>query len=275
MKKALCLLVLALLMFAAGPSYALGPFGAPEPTAQPGKFAFGVGYFYYDSSWDADVLNVVESIVNQSGFVDGSVGVSNPKIQQNAFYLQGSYSFVKDWEVYGRLGGADLKAKISAGITGEDAESLDVRGSDGYKLFGTVGVKGLFYNSPSFAMGPFMQASFYSSYDDSFDMGDGDRISVKIQNPWDFSVGIAGQGKIGPVTIYGGPFFYYATTKAQFIARGFDVYNVERATIKLEEKNNIGAFLGFKVPITKQISFDMEGQLRSNYLFGASISYAF
>ncbi len=101
MMKNLCVTVAVIAIFVLTASAQAGNFGPPEPEAQAGNVSLGVGYFYSsDSLKPSD-----DSFVDQPNFWQKTTFV------QNQAYLQANYGFFKDWEVYGRLGGADLRSK--------------------------------------------------------------------------------------------------------------------------------------------------------------------
>ena len=63
-------------------------------------------------------------------------------------YVQGSFAPMKEFEIFGRVGGADLKTK------GEDPDF-----KDGAKVFGSLGVKAIFYQDKMFGLGAFAQGT--------------------------------------------------------------------------------------------------------------------
>jgi hypothetical protein len=226
-----------------------GEFGPPEPTAAPGKFSFGLGYWFDQSSMKLDSNHLLGTMTSKS----------------NQYYMQGTYTFLKDWEVYGRFGGADEKL------------DTDVRNySDSAEPYGTLGFKGLAYQYKSFGIGPFVQGNWY-----------GDHTGV-MKNQWDLNLGISAQYKV-PVggcnlTVYGGPFAYWH--QADSLLPSHSLYGPQVASglplnafslqDDMKQKNNVGGFLGVKFPIVKEkIFFTAEGQLTNNVGAGASIAYTF
>ena len=226
-----------------------GEFGPPEPTAAPGKFSVGAGYWFDQSSVKLDSNHLLGTMTSKS----------------NQYYLQGTYTFLKDWEVYGRFGGADQKID-------SDARNF----SDSAEPYGTLGFKGLAYQYKNFGIGPFVQGSWY-----------GDHTGV-MHNQWDLNLGISAQYKV-PVggcdlTVYGGPFAYlqqgdsnlhYHSLYRSYAAVGFPLPPASFQD-DIKEKNNFGGFLGVKFPIVRQkVFFTAEGQLTDKVSAGASIAYAF
>ena len=148
--KKLTVIVAVLILFVTSSMVHAGQFGPPEPAAKEGKATLGIGYFYYSSKFKpTDTVNWEEG-----------------KGTQNQAYLQLGYGFTKNWEAYLRVGGADSKGKDSFLTNADDPNASGFKSDfkDGLKPFGTIGVKGVFNVSPSFGIGPFIQASLGSSH---------------------------------------------------------------------------------------------------------------
>jgi hypothetical protein len=215
-----------------------GQFGPPEPTADRGKFSLGMGY-----SLDRSEVKVDHDTLTA---------------KSNQLYLQGSYTFMKDWETYGRVGGASLKL---------DNDGADFR--DRMRGFGGLGLKGVAYRYQNLAIGPFVESSLYRDHRDSIGGND-----VKVKDQWDLNLGVAAQYRV-PVggcdlTVYGGPFAYWNRSTIDVTGNGLS------ASEDAREKNNIGGFLGVKVPIVKQKMFlTAECQFKDKAGTGIYFSYIF
>jgi hypothetical protein len=231
--KSIIVTLLAVLFIVSAAS--AGQFGPPEPMADTGKFSFGLGYWFDQTEMKQGSSHLLGTMTDKS----------------NQYYLQGNYTFLKDWEVYGRFGASDLKVNTGVGNFSDSGEP-----------YGTLGFKGVFYRYKNFAVGPFIQGSWY-----------GDHTGV-AKNQWDTNVGISAQYKV-PVgscdfTVYGGPFAYWHQADSLLVP------NSAVSQDDIKQKNNIGGFLGVKVPIVKQkVFFTAEGQLTNKVGAGASIGYAF
>ncbi|HBA39861.1 MAG TPA: hypothetical protein DCZ05_09005 [Deltaproteobacteria bacterium] len=190
------------LTLAASMIYA-GQFGPPEPITNEGKVSIGVGYFHSSGKLNAE---------NSSDLF-----IAQHKIQQNQPYLQAGYGFIKNWEAYLRVGGADLEVENAFSFDSSLSRSNTSR--KGLRPFGTLGVKGLLYDGFYFGLGPFFQGSIFSSYEDKKTRVRPSGLccnsdEVKIKNPWDVNFGIGVQTKLYGVTLYGGPFAYWTGYKA-------------------------------------------------------------
>ena len=216
-----------------------GQFGPAEPMADPGRFSLGIGRWLDRSQM--------------------TIGNDTQTWKSSQAYVQGNYTFLKDWETYGRLGGASLRIDNDSGT--------DFR--DRAQVFGTLGFKGVAYRYKNFAIGPFVEGSMYGDHTDS-NYG----VDVKVKNQWNVNLGISAQYKIPvyscDVTVYGGPFAYWNRSTVDVTSNGLTVS--QDGT----EKNNIGAFLGVKFPIIKQKLFlTAEGQMRDKVGGGLGLNYTF
>lgn len=269
MKKLILAIAIAAI-FATGSMVYAGQFGPPEPAAKEGKVALGIGYFNYSAKLKP----------KDSGWEEG-------RVRQNAVGLQVGYGFIKNGEIYLRVGGADLKSKEAFLLNDADFKR-------GLKPFGTIGIKGVFNVTPSFGIGPFLQASLGSSYTDK------ESVSVtltapltifdttlpagtytvtetlKAKNSREINLGVGLQGKIGETIIYGGPVAYWTRAKADWtIGVTGPVTDSISASTTYKEKNNIGGFAGVRLPLGKNVNFEVEGQLKSRFSMGGALTYAF
>jgi hypothetical protein len=229
MKSLKILMGAVLLTLVIGTTVWAGPFGPPEPLPDPGQFSLGAGY------WS-----------DGTGMKDGD----RLGLRSHQYYLRGDYSFLKDWEVYGRAGAADE--------TIHDHD-LGQRFTDGSQPYGTLGFKGVVYRNGNFAVGPFIEGSWY-----------GDHSGV-TNNQWDANLGISAQYKIPiartALTVYGGPFAYMHEATSEISALPND---------GIRERSNLGGFLGVGMPVFSQKLFlTVEAQMKDKIGTGASLSYKF
>ena len=260
--KKMTLIVMTLILFTAGNIAYAGQFGPPEPVSKEGKVSLGIGYFYY-----SDKLEPKDS------------GWEKSKVTQNQAYLQLGYCFIKNWEAYLRVGGADIKTPDAFLTSADDPALAGFKATfkDGLKPFGTIGIRGVFNINPSFGIGPFFQASLCSNYKDKTSgtlLGIPTTQEMKIKRPWDINLGAALQGKIGEVILYGGPLVYWARSKVDYEMTVTGVGTVTDSTT-YKEKNNFGGFAGFRLPLGKGLSVEVEGQLKNRFSAGGSLVYSF
>ena len=259
--KTKLIIAMFLVFFVAVTTAHSGQFGPPEPTAKDGHLALGVGYFYSESKWST----------SSSGFTEIAA-------KQNQAYLQVSYGFLKGFEGYARLGGANIK--LSDAFAFNSPQDF----SDSFKPFGTFGVKGVFNITSCLGIGPFVQGSIFSDYSDQkigtmtvSGLGLPVSMDIKVKRPWEVDVGLALQAKISKAVLYAGPFLYWTgadideTARVSFRGTTF----TSSASAAYSEKNNVGGFVGLGLPLVKGLSINLEGQFKTRTSAGAALSYAF
>ncbi|NTU43322.1 MAG: hypothetical protein HGA78_09805 [Nitrospirales bacterium] len=287
--KKIAAILMGLMLSLSGAAYA-GQFDPMNPGPSDEQTTLGLGYSYHPAKYKMSGDSFVKIRVNQNTYQTVVSDIGSLKTTQNLVYLQASYK-IKNWQVYGRFGGADLK--VNDAFVFDNV--LDFK--SGFKAFGTVGVRGSFPVSSVFSIGPFAEASLFASHDDSESRsyiedftGDGinDTLYVreKIEtNPLEeLNLGVSFQANLDKAIIYAGPFLYWSEAKAH---EAVDAVLIDgntglpadslsgSASNKWKEKGNLGGFAGFKIPLGKNIMFEAEGQLKSNFSAGGSVSYKF
>ena len=96
---------------------------------------------------------------------------------------------------------------------------------------------------------------------------------MKVKRPREINLGVGLQGKIGETIVYGGPVAYWARYKAEWNMTGNVIATVPATTYK--EKNNIGGFAGIRLPLSKGLNLEVEGQLKSRFSMGGALTYSF
>src|SRR5208337_573081 len=204
MKRMRGAVLVTVVMVMAGTAWA-GEFGPPEPLGNVGTFSLGTGYWLDHSRM--------------------KLGDDRLGTRSNQYFLQGDYTFLKDWEVYARLGSADMIVH---------SHDTDQRFSDSGEAYGTLGFKGVLYRYKNFAVGPFLEGSWY-----------GDHKNV-ADNQWDANLGVSAQYKI-PVagrdlTVYGGPFAYLHQADRAMALN--PAPSADPSQDDMKERRNAGGFLG-------------------------------
>jgi len=252
--RRLIVAVTAVMMFVSASVAYAGEYGPAEPTSKPGGFALGIGYTYHQAKLKTNAWS--------------------DKLTQKEAYLNAEYSPARNIAVYAKLGGADMKIKNAFGLNGNDYDF-----KDGMKPFGTLGVKGMVDMTNSFGVGLFVQGSLYGKYKDvstDTSMGTVDQVKSEHKSTWAVDIGIPVQYKFSgsDIVLYGGPVVYWYKTKSvsQFFTNGVSTSSI--FTGYLKEKNNVGAFVGGRIPISKGISLVVEGQMKSMFSLGSMVSFA-
>ena len=231
-----------------------GQYGPADVTANAGQFSLGVGYFFSEQKFDTLTFD----------FGNVSVDVANPVLRSNQVYLEVDYGFAKNWEVYGRIGGADAKI-------------LNTNFNDTPSLFGTAGVRGVFFRQSGWTIGCFAQFNYYSDFKDSVS-SQTSNMRLELKDPWDVNVGLIAQHKFDYFDLYYGPVAYWSRARAEADLRG-GVVGAGTAgrsdSEDLKEDTNLGGFAGLRIPVTKQLILSVEGQYKIRVSAGGTLIYIF
>lgn len=270
MKKLIVLIFFASILLAWQSLAFAGNFGSPKPVAVPGGFALGVGYHHYESKWKPQD--------------DSFFGISDiwdeVEAKSDRVYVQGSFSFLKNWEVYARFGGTDMRLEDAF------AELQDFKGD--YEPYGTAGIRGLFYNGGSWGIGPFAQVNYvFTDFENEIsEVGIIDGMLVhlsdkrKHEKQWDISAGVAFYMKQGIVNFYGGPFLYWGKVDTEDDIELIDVENdalllSASDSTTYEERGNLGGYLGVQVSLGKDFNLEVEVIRKKRIGFGTALTCSF
>jgi uncharacterized repeat protein (TIGR03803 family) len=250
------LVIFLLLLLCAPPVYA-GSYGPTEPV---GKLSLGVGYDYDQQNFKTGTFTVNGTRVALDDFT----------LRSNQAYLQGTYSFIKNWEVYMRLGATNARS-VNADFTDNTA-----------RFFGAAGIRGVFFTKDDFSLGGFARYTYFSDWKGSIVLGAGPAATntyyIDIKNPWNVDVGISGEYKIKSFTLYGGPVLYWsrATLDANLAGvAGGNVILQGSGSSSLTEKSNIGGFFGVRVPLANKLFLTVETQYKERFSVGGAVVYPF
>jgi hypothetical protein len=201
-----------------------------------------MGYFFDQRKWEPD---------KEISFDEG-------RSRSNQIYVQGSFGFIRNWEIYGRLAAADL-----------ELPDWPTDFSANYKPSGTLGIKGVLFPSIDpggyISIGPFLQSSLSSDYKDR-------NVTEKteVKSPWDVNFGATIQVKNEGICFYFGPVVYWQRAKIE-VERS----SGEHLSATFEEKSNFGGFMGVKFTLYDNINIEVEGQYKGEVSGGGSITYSF
>jgi hypothetical protein len=231
--------ILAIVLFHLCAGYALGgQFGPAEPQAKFGISHIGIGYHHYVDKW--------------------KFGNSHSNVSQDQIFLQMHVGLFPGGEVYLKLGQSNLE--IDNGLS--DLNSFnDFKGN--YKLYETVGLRGLFVRGPYLDIGGFAEVSIFSKYEDATLAG----TRLSIDNIISSNIGMVFQKRVDGGFLYAGPFFHYLEGKYHTSSDNL----ISSGTLK--PNNYLGLFAGFRVIPTRHVVFTGEIQVREAVSAGAAISF--
>ena len=236
-----------------------GPFGAPQPIArEAGGLHTAIGYWHHEDIYK-----------NGAEFVT----------RQDQVYSEAGYGAQNRWDIYGRIGVANLKIQdafsSSSALTTTSNNDFD----ENWKFFGTLGAKVFYPFSKTFGMGAFVQGSYsFNSLKDDVSGTNGGapyRAVLSVNDLWDVNFGIGFQATIPfGIRLYAGPYVYYSEATASLSAN-VPGLQFSTADTTIKNKTNTGGFAGIDLPLAKGFRMNVEGQYSERLSAGGAITYTY
>ena len=238
---------------------AAGLFGRPQTVSkEAGGLNTAIGYFYSEDTFKNDNDHV---------------------IRQNSIYSQVAYGGNNIWEIYGRVGVADMKIFDAFNSTDVLNTTSKLDFEENWKLFSTLGAKGFYPISQIFGIGAFIQGTYhFSNYTDSVlgtNNGTAYVADLKIKNLWDINFGMGIQ-ITAPLCIklYAGPYVYYTEARAS-LDTAIPGVEFAEGNASIRNKSIVGGFGGVDIPLSKGFHLNAEGRYAERFSAGAAITYTY
>ena len=247
------------LLAAHSPALAGGMFGPPQTDSrQAGGLNTAIGYRYAEDTFKSSTDAV---------------------IRQNQIYSQASYGAKGIWEVYGRIGIADLKISdaFRSGDVLTTTSKTDFK--ENWKFFGTLGAKAFYPINSIFGIGAFFQGSYnFSNFTDDVGGYYGPTpylVDLKVKHFWDVHFGAGLQATVPPgIKLYAGPYAYYAEADAFFSCAIPGLQSGDQKVV-WRNKAPAGGYAGVDVPLAKGFRLNIEGQYAGRFSVGSAIVYTY
>lgn len=257
------ILVVCLTLFFASQTWA-GQFGPITSRVQPGQFYLGGGYMWLSEELDAGIFNGASDYL---------------ETKQNSLYLQGGVGIAKGWEGYIRVGVADF----NIGDDGAYQFLSSSESSNELRPFVAAGIGGPVYSGKTLTVGPFLQVSYYSDYEDEKRgtySGLAGKEELNLDNALAVDLGFSFEVAMEGAVLYAGPMysFYDSEIKSIFTADGglgVETVPSDGSGEDLKLDTAFGGFIGINWPLTQTLQLNVEGQYRSGLGIGANLIYAF
>jgi hypothetical protein len=168
-----------------------------------------------------------------------------PKVKTNFYYATLGYGLADNWEVYGRLGIADIKGKDRFPAYSNQWEG----GNFDNDLVWGVGTRYTFYQQDKVRWGVTAQMSWIDTSEDwSYETVD--------LSAYDLLVAVGPTVDMGGWKLYGGPFFY-------MLDSDFDLKDTSpgvwwKGSADVEEDSSFGGYVGAAIPLAEKIDMTFE-----------------
>jgi len=249
--------------------FAVGYVGRPTAELSKGQWSAGFNYSY--STQDLDKTKVKWTEVEYGDDADppdsGWFKMEGKDLNTQRYLGRIAYGINDCWEVYGQLGGADVKGKFRE--VGDD-EWWSVNFDNDFTW--GWGTKITFAKQPKTNWGVALQMNWLNTswsdkgtWEDSEDEEWGtwkDEVDLKT---WDLVIAVGPTIDMGGWRLYGGPFYYYLSgdydSKETGTWEDSDGYAggwVGKGSGDLEAKSNFGGYVGAQVDISKTCNASLE-----------------
>jgi hypothetical protein len=256
----LIIAIMMLLIFMISPAVeAAGLFGSPQTVSRTeGGLNTAIGYRYH-----------------QDVFENGA----DYKVRQNEIYSQAAYGAKNIWEIYARVGVADMKMVDIFVSPDYDIDTGENNLDGNWKLFGTLGAKVFYPMTKTFGLGVFVQGTYgFSDFTDSVSgtsLGQPFTADLKVKNLWDINFGVGFQATLpGGTRLYAGPYIYYSEADLSWSS---NISGLEYSTEDFSVKNKTvaGGYAGAEIPLIKGFRLNVEGQYAEEFSAGAAVIYKY
>lgn len=258
MKKFSAAAALLVVFLIPGAIFAESLFGPPQPVSRPdGGLHTAIGYWRYEDK-----------------FKDGGDHV----LKQNQVYTHAGYGARNLWEVYGRLGIADMKMEGAFSPTDGSTSASHTDLNDTWdNFFGALGGKIFYPYNKVFGAGAFLQGTYcFSHFSDGVSGTRGGapyNTGLTIKDMWGLDLGVSGQVSVSEARFYLGPYYHHAQARASLSPAVPGLQFTGDTTVK--NKSGAGAFAGIDAPIGKGFRVSLEAHYSERVSLGAGISFTY
>lgn len=219
---------------------AVAPLGPPTAGLKTGQFRAG-----FDYAW-------AESDVELSY---GGLSVTVKDTETNRFLANLGYGITDDWEVYFRLGGANIK---------QDEFNGDYGFAYGF------GTKATFAKDTNLSWGALFQMGWTKSQDTYTDTTFGlGNIDMEV-DVYDIQIAVGPTYEMQGWRIYGGPMLYFLEGDLDFKAAGVS------GSIDIEEESVFGGYIGAEFDLAENYLMYIDGQFTGDsVVIGVGIAWKF
>ncbi len=257
-KKISAAAVLVSVILLPGTTIAGALFGPPQPVSRhEGGLHTAIGYWRCEDKFE-----------NGRDYV----------MKQNQVYTHAGYGARDLWEIYGRLGLADMKLEDAFSPADGLTSALKSNLNDTWNnFFGSLGGKVFYPYNKIFGAGAFLQGTYYFNYFSDGVSGTRNggpyEAGLKIKNMWDLNFGIGGQMSVADTRFYLGPYYRHAEAEASPSPAAPGLQFTQDTTIR--NKSGFGAFAGIDAPLGRGFRFNIEGQYSEQLSIGAAVSFTY
>ena len=294
MKKLLTLAATAALLICAGRTFAQTLDG-PTPAGSAGKWTLGAGYQYSNVNYQPlHLLNATsdptKTVYGANQFIGDTI-----EIRQNRLFLKATYTFGKSWDLGIHIGLGDGNSGSGLQRTYSAFGSV-AKFNSSFTGFAGLSFHGAFMQGEKFSLGVVGSGSIFTDMDQDqhytltltlptvpTTTATGEGISTtRITGFRDGQVALALGFKAGNSLVYGGPLYFRSSgrvliTESATATSGISTYVFQTPTARahFRSRNNVGGYIGIRMPAHADWMFNMEGAYRGGINLGLNFTRAF
>ena len=241
---------------------AIGNIGAPTAELKAGKWSVGGDYSYSDIDLDTGKMKFTDS---EGG--SGKTPFDFPKVKTNFYYATLGYGLADNWEVYGRLGIADIKGEDRF----PDYSNQWEGGNFDNDLVWGIGFRYTFYQQDKVRWGVTANMNWIDTSEDW--TSDGQKETVDF-SAYDLLVAVGPTVDMGGWKLYGGPFFYMFN--GDFDLKDTSPGGWWKGSADVEEDSSFGGYVGAAIPLAANTDMTFEGAaISGGWAAGTGVIFRF
>jgi hypothetical protein len=243
------------LLVAHSAALALDPMGPPTADLRQGQFEEGIEYSYGTMDLELNEGTWIEHLDGLFYDAGDADSLTLKNFKTNKAYFNIGYGIIDGLDAFLRLGGAT--AKFGDSIW-EDAEEFD----NNADLAVGCGIKATFYEDDKLKLGGLVQAS-WAEFDGQLNAAHWAAADLVEMSVTEIQVAVGPTYKLADnISIYGGPFFHFVVGDLddEFSQASDGGLLTSKYSWELDESSNFGGYIGAKVDIAEDLSFNIEYQ---------------
>jgi len=270
MKKTSLITIMLFLVLLSVDVFAIGNIGTPTAGLKARQWSIGADYTYSDIDLDVSKWKHTNS--------DGDPVLLLPfkfeDVKTNFYYATLGYGLTDSWEVYGRLGAADIKAEASwSDYSTEWGLNFD------NDLAWGLGTRYTFHQKDKVSWGVTAQLNWIDTSWDTKEFGTiyGDIKRTMDLSSYDLLVAVGPTVDMGGWKLYGGPFFYMYDGDFDYKETWTgDGGGWEKGSADADEDSCFVGYIGAAIPLSSNADITFEATaISGGWGLGTGLAFKF
>ena len=274
MEKRITLLAVILIVvdFSISVALALAPMGPPRATLKEGQLA--VGFDYGRQEMDLQTYGEIQETTVGWSETYSHVKYKINGLTSNMFLGNLSYGMLNNWDIYGRLGVADIECDEIMRIFADNSTPNRYQGLDStYGFAWSFGTKATFGRDGDVVWGGLFQITRSNPDVSNINLlGDPNFTGEAEIDYYEIQLAVGPTLQLDDISIYGGPFVHFVRGDLDITGRtedSFGIVSTEISAHDIMEESQFGGYVGVNLNATDNASVYAEYQFTSDaWAFG-------